>query len=40
MLSNRHESLPLLSFRYAGSRFARVLENIGLYRVSGLYRVG
>ena len=38
--SNRHESLPLLSIRYAGSRFARVLENIGLYRVSGLYRVG
>ena len=37
---NRHESLPLLSNRYAGSRFARVLENIGLYRISGLYRVG
>ena len=28
MLSNGHESLPLLSIRYAGSRFARVLENI------------
>ena len=26
--SNRHESLPLLSNRYAGSRFARDLENI------------
>ena len=28
ILSNRHESLPLLSIRYAGSRFARDLENI------------
>ena len=28
MLSNRHESFPLLSIRYAGSRFARDLENI------------
>ena len=26
--TNRHESLPLLSIRYAGSRFARDLENI------------
>ena len=26
--SNRHESFPLLSIRYAGSRFARDLENI------------
>ena len=26
MLSNRHESFPLLSIRYAGNRFARVFE--------------
>ena len=26
MLSNRHESFPLLSIRYTGSRFARVFE--------------
>ena len=28
MLSNRYESLPLLSIGYAGSRFARVLLSI------------
>ena len=28
MLSNRHESFPLLSICYTGSRFARYLENI------------
>ena len=28
MLSNRHESFPLLSIRYIGIRFARVLENV------------
>ena len=26
--SNRHESFPLVSIRYTGSRFARDLENI------------
>ena len=35
--SNRHESFPLLSICYTGSRFARVLENDSF---PGLYRVG
>ena len=28
MLSNRHESFPLVSIRYTGSQFARDLENL------------
>ena len=28
ILSNRHESFPLLSIRHAGSRFVQDLENI------------
>ena len=28
MLSNRHESFPLLSIRYTGSRFVGVLQNV------------
>ena len=37
ILSNRHESFPLLSIRHAGSRFVRDLENIvDLYFEGGL----
>ena len=33
--SNRHESFPLLSIRYTGSRFARDLENIVAGSIQG-----
>ena len=33
--TNRHESFPLLSIRYTGSRFARYLENIPSWVYTG-----
>ena len=33
--TNRHESFPLLSIRYTGSRFARYLENIASWVYTG-----